>query len=241
MRIKRLLALACLSGLPLQAQQEEDPRTRPIQFKVYAENDASAALNRDQNASGKIPRLRYSFYDGEKLVAVDEAAEGFHGSYQGVVVDGILRFYRPGLTALEGAAPDAVLAEIPVPDDWKRLLLYAYTTGSGGTRFLPLSKRSDLQDGRSLCLNLTGRPIAVEMGETRFLLDVNGLDQFSLNQAGESGRIAIKVAAEWQQNWRLALSSSRNLRTDESYLFLFKAGDTGSRISLRIIDLPEMD
>lgn len=242
MKIIHLAALACFATLPLFGQANEAPRTRTIPFSIFSENNAAAALSRGGDASAHIPRLRFSYHNGEQLVQVDEAADGFHGNYRGIVMDGKLRLYHPGLSSLEDLTTESVLAEIPVPEEWQQLLLYAYSThGPEGTRFLPLSNRTDLQAGRSLCLNLTGRPIAVVIGEMRLLLDPNGIDEFDLRGAGETGRIDIKVAAEWQQSWKLALSSSRNLRTDKSYLFFFKAKDQSSRISVRIIDLPELD
>lgn len=242
MNIIRFLTLTCLAVPSLYAQSGEEPSERMIRFSIYAENNAAAALSRGGDASAKIPRLRFSYFDGEKLVEVDEASDGFHGSYQGRVVDGRLRLYRPGLSSLEDADRDSLLAEIPVPGRWQQMLLYTYnTTGTERARFLPLSNRGDLQAGRSLGLNLTGRPIAVVLGEMRFLLEENAIDEFDLIGAGGSGRIDIKVAAEWQQNWRLALSTSKNLRTDKSYLFLFKANDQSNRISVRIIDLPDLE
>lgn len=240
----RYFLLLLSAAVLLNAQPSADDGSRSIRFSLFAENNAPAGLSRGLDARVSLPRIAFGYFDGEGIQTVDRPAEGFIGPFKGVVSGGKLRLYRPAASTAPEEAANAVLAEIPVPDNWNEVLLYAFSgIGTDRPRFIPLSDRSMLRsNGRSLCLNLTGRPIAVVVGDGRFLLDEGGIDEFDLKKAGDSGLISIKVAAEWQESWKLALSTSRRLRTDESYLFFFKTDDKSSRrIVLRIIDLPELN
>jgi hypothetical protein len=225
----------------LSAQAEEN--LRKIRFSIFAESDTSMGTSEQSEAANSVvPRIRFSYLDGNGSMDVDVPAAGFQGAFTATVVDNRLNLYAHGSLNLETVAQAQLIANLDIPPSWDDVIIYSFRSlEDSRARFVVLADRDELvRTKKSFCINLTKRPIAVNIGEDRFMLESYGRDSFEVKQAAGGGLVSIKVAGEWRETWKLALSTSRRLQSGQSYLFLFKGVPSNPRsMSLRIVDIPE--
>lgn len=233
---------AALTAMNIFAQTPE--ATRTVQFMLFSESDTSVGMSENAAArSSVIPRIRFSLLNSSEPTVVDVPASGFRGPFTAKIFGDQLSLYRTGPLNLESLTPADRLATINVPPEWSDLILYAfYSLKEESARFLLLSDISQLEAGQStFCMNMTGKPIAVNIGDERFILKPYERAHVDLSDANGSELISIKVAAEWKENWRLALSTTRRLRPDDGHILMFKAVPSNPRsMSLRVVRIPEL-
>jgi hypothetical protein len=239
----KCILIICLFALVGTGYSQSDEGTRTIRFSLFSESDTAMGMSEQQNgASSIVPRVEFCYFEGNERTAVDVPASGYQGPFQASVINNRLRLYASSVQSLELVTPADVIADLEIPADWREVILYSFRSITGtAAQFLVLADASALQkSGHSFCVNLTGKPIAVNLGDQRFLLKQYGRDEFDLGKGTSAQLISIRVAAEWRETWKLALSTSRRLRKDDSYLFLFKGVPSNPRsMTLRLIKIPE--
>ncbi len=231
-------------GLVAIAQAQTPESQRSIRFMLFSESDTSVGMSEVASArESVIPRIEFTTFDGGTPSAVDVPASGFQGPFKTTIVGNRLTIYRSGLVSLEGVGPADVLATVEVPPNWSELILYCFRSiERDAAQFLLLSEMSALRETQqTFCMNMTGKPIAVNVGEERFLLQPYERASVDLSDAGSADLVSIKVAAEWKENWRLALSTTRRLRKNDTHMLLFKAVPSNPRsMSLRVVRIPPL-
>lgn len=238
-RIFSLISLICLSHLSL-GQEAESVRT--IRFMVYSESGASPVADESGNSDDTTPRVQFTYFESGQARRVDEPAYRFQGPYTVQIIDNVLLLYKTSVVNLDEVQQSDILARIQVPDDWSELLLYSRRTQDQSfAQFFLLSDLAVLGERKqTFCLNMTDKDIVVNIGEQRFDLRPFDKGEVELGQF-ENNQAKIKVAAQWEDEWNLVLSTTRRLQTTNTNLLLFKGLVHNPRaMSLKVVRVPRL-
>lgn len=234
------LLLVIFNGC-LQAQEGS---TRTLRYYIFAESDTAASARQDTAEDTAVPNLNFSYIKDGEISSVEVPASGLQGPFEARITGNKLYLFDPAVTALENLTPADYYAALDIPPTWRDVMIYGFSSRNDTKpRFLALADIKELNEtGESFCLNITGKPIAVNIGDKRFMLEKHGRDTFKLGQGSGAELVQIKVAAEWQESWKLALNTSRRLAKGQSYMFLFKGMPSNPRaMVLRVAKLPNVE
>lgn len=233
-----LLALITmvLSAGFLTAQEE----VRTVRFVILSESNASMTSEETENESAGIPRIQFSYLDGGERRLVDDSAAGFLGPFQSQLKDNRLPIFKLGVTGHDQAQATDLLANIEIPKGVSEVLLYSFRSHTKNhAQFRFLSDLAHLKErNQKLCFNMTEKDIAISISGQQFSL--KPYEQAIIDLKRFEGELfTIKVAAEWKDDWKLVLSTTRRLRKTDSNILLFKGDSNNPRsMSLKVVALP---
>ena len=240
--IAKYITLFSLLALATTGYSSAEEATRSVRFYLFAESDTAMGISEyGGNEKSIVPRIEFCYFKQNEAKSVDLPASGFQGPFEATLLNNQLRIYDKSVKSLEQISPADLVAALVIPPTTSDVLLYSFRSISENqSKFVALGDMKQPQnEGKSFCINLTGKPIAVNIGTERALLKTNCCHRIDLKIMDESTLTNVKVAAEWRDSWKLAMSTTRRLSRDDSYLFLFKKVKSNPRsITLRLVKIP---
>jgi|GEM_PF-3588763 len=239
----KYIVLFSLLALVTIGYSSTEEATRSVHFYLFAESDTAMGISEyGGNEKSVVPRIEFCYFQENEPKFVNLAASGFQGPFEITLLNNQLRLYDKSIKSLDQISPAGLVAVLEIPPTSNDVLLYSFRSISENqSQFVALGDMKQLQSaGDSFYVNLTGKPIVVNIGKERVLLKTNSCNRIDLKTKDESTLTNVKVAAEWRDSWKLAMSTSCRLRQNDSYLFLFKNVVSNPRsITLRLVKIPE--
>lgn len=223
---------------PTDAQAE----VRVVRFVVFSESNASMTAVETEADSAAIPQIQFTYFDHEgERKRVDAPASGFLGPFNAQLWDNRLALFRPGVLSQDQAQASDLLASLEIPEAWSEVLVYSFRSHQKEhAQFVLLSDFTSLKNqNQTLCVNMTDKDIVIGISGQTFSLKPYEHGIVDLNTF-EGDLFTIRVAAEWREDWKLVLSTTRRLRKTDSNLLLFKGSENNPRsMSLKVVTLPD--